>query len=35
MKAHIGVSSWCNGSSDGLRVPTPVALLLSLSDKYP
>ena len=35
-----GVSSWCNGSSDGRqnrskRVRTPVALLRSLSGKYP
>ena len=35
-----GVSSWCNGWSDGLqnrskRVHTPVALLRSLSGKYP
>ena len=35
-----GVSSWCNGYSDGLRnrstrVCTPVALLRSLSGKYP
>ena len=34
-----GVSSWCNGKSDGLqnrskRVRTPVALLRSLSGKY-
>ena len=34
------MSSWCNGYSDGLqnrskRVRTPVALLRSLSDKYP
>ena len=34
-----GVSSWCNGLSDGLqnhskRVRTPVALLPSLSGKY-
>ena len=37
---HLGVSSWCNGKSDGLRnrskrVRTPVALLRSLSGKYP
>ena len=37
---HGGVSSWCNGYSDGLwnrstRVRTPVALLRSLSGKYP
>ena len=36
----LGVSSWCNGYSDGLRnrctrVCTPVALLRSLSGKYP
>ena len=36
----VGVSSWCNSSSDGLRnrskrVRTPVALLRSLSGKYP
>ena len=35
-----GVSSWCNGSRDELRnrstrVRTPVALLCSLSGKYP
>ena len=35
-----GVSLWCNGYSDGLhnrrtRVRTPVALLRSLSGKYP
>ena len=35
-----GVSSWCNGQSDGLRnrstrIRTPVALLRSLSGKYP
>ena len=35
-----GVSSWCNDKSDGLqnrskRVRTPVALLRSLSGKYP
>ena len=34
-----GVSSWCNGESDGLRnhseFHTPVALLHSLSGKYP
>ena len=35
-----GVSSWCNGYSDGLRnrnkrVRTLVALLRSLSGKYP
>ena len=39
-KIKSGVSSWCNGYSDGLsdrskRVQTPVALLRSLSDKYP
>ena len=37
---YVGGSSWCNGESDGLRnrstrVRTPVALLHSLSDKYP
>ena len=37
---HLGVSSWCNSLSDGLRnrskrVRTPVALLHSLLDKYP
>ena len=37
---YSGVSSWCNGKSDGLRnhtkqVHTPVTLLHSLSDKYP
>ena len=36
----VGVSSWCNGYSDGLRnrskrVHTPVALLRPLSGKYP
>ena len=36
----MGVSSWCNGYSDGrrnrsTRVRTPVALLRSLSGKYP
>ena len=36
----MGVSLWCNGKSDGLRdrrtrVRTPVALLRSLSGKYP
>ena len=36
----LGVSSWCNGQSDGLRnrsmrVRTPFALLRSLSGKYP
>ena len=36
----MGVSLLCNGYSDGLqnrskRVRTPVALLRSLSDKYP
>ena len=36
----MGVSSWCNGQSDGLRnrstrVRTPVGLLRSLSGKYP
>ena len=36
----LGVSLWCNGFLDGLRnrckpVRTPVALLQSLSDKYP
>ena len=35
-----GVSSWCNGLSNGLRnrskrVRTPVAILRSLSGKYP
>ena len=35
----LGVFSWCNGLSDGLRnrrkrVRTPVALLRSLSGKY-
>ena len=35
-----GVSSWCNGKSDGLRnrstrVRIPVALLRSLSGKIP
>ena len=35
-----GVSSWCNGYSDGLRnrstrVRSPVVLLCSLSGKYP
>ena len=35
-----GLSSWCNGESDGLqnrskRVRIPVALLRSLSGKYP
>ena len=35
-----GVSSWCNGYSDGLRnrstrVRSPVLLLCSLSGKYP
>ena len=37
---ELGVSSLCNGYSDGLgnrskRVRTPVALLRSLSDEYP
>ena len=37
---QMGVSSWCNGYSDGLRnrskrFRTPVALLRSLSGKYP
>ena len=36
----VGVSSWCNGVSDGLRnrskrVRTLVTLLRSLSGKYP
>ena len=40
MKIICGVSSWCNVWSAGLqnrskRVQTPVALLRSLSDKYP
>ena len=35
-----GLSTWCHGESDGLRnrrkrLQTPVALLRSLSDKYP
>ena len=40
IQVRMGVSSWCNGQSDGLRnrskrVRTPVTLLRSLSGKYP
>ena len=39
-KLKVGMSSWCNSWNAGLqnrskRVRTPVALLCSLSDKYP
>ena len=35
LKKQLGVSSWCNGYNRSTRVRTPVALLRSLSGKYP